>query len=434
MTMKARFLLMLYQLAGCLPLAAAGAAALLSPRWRKGLRERLGMSVPFGEFSGEVIWIHGASVGEVFAADGLLRGLMERRPGARLVLSTFTAAGREAAGRAYGGLGDRIAFTLAPLDWLGIPGRVLSRCRPSLCVILETELWPGFIFALGRREIPLVLANGRISERSYPRYSALRWFFRPFLEIFSLVSVRTVEDGERFRQLGVREEKLLIAGNVKHEVRGSAVISGKTTAWKKALDSRESGQVVVAGSLRGREDRILVDAFADLRSSHPSLRMVLAPRHPDRFDPALLEGRPLRWVRWSEVPEGGPDERADVVLVDTLGDLAGLYSVASVAFVGGSIHGHEGHNLLEPAFWSVPVLFGPGYRSFQAEGDALISTGGGFLVPDREALVATISRLLEDREVREEAGRRARETAEDFGGAVERTLAVIDGILEEQSP
>lgn len=429
--MKARILLTLYDLAGCLPLAAAGARALLSPRWRKGLRERLGRSVPFEDYTGELFWIHGASVGEVLAADGLLRGLIRRRPGSRLVLSTFTATGREAAGRAYDDLGDRIAFTLAPLDWGGIPDRVLSRCRPSLCVILETELWPGFIFALGRMGIPLVLANGRLSGRSFPRYRALRWFFRPFLDIFSLVCVRTVEDGERFRRLGVREEKILVAGNVKHEVRGSAILSGKTAAWKRALDGRESEQVVVAGSLRGREGQIIVDAFTDLRRSYPGLRMVLAPRHPDRFDPALLERSPLRWVRWSEVPEGGPDERADVILVDTLGDLAGLYAVASVAFVGGTIDGAEGHNLLEPAFRSVPVLFGPGYRSFQDEGDALISAGGGFLVPGREAVVASVSRLLEDRESREEAGRRARETAEGFGGAVEKTLGAIDEVLKE---
>lgn len=429
--MRVRLLLTLYYLAGCLSLAAAGAGALLSPRWRKGLRERLGRSVPFEDCTGEVIWIHGASVGEVLAADGLLKGLAQRRPDARLVLSTFTATGREAARRAYDDLGDRIAFTLAPLDWGGIPERVLSRCRPALCLILETELWPGFISALDRRDIPLVLANGRLSGRSFPRYRALRWFFRPFLEMFSLVCVRTAEDGERFRRLGVREEKLLVAGNVKHEVRGPMVLTGKAAAWKRTLDGRESEQVIVAGSLRGRESRIFVDAFKDLRRSHRGLRLVLAPRHPDRFDPALLESSPLRWVRWSEVPEGGPDERADVILVDTLGDLAGLYAVAAVAFVGGTIDGVEGHNLLEPAFRSVPVLFGPGYRSFQDEGDTLISAGGGFLVPDHEAIVATVSRLLEDLESRKEAGRRARETAEGFGGAVEKTLGAIDEVLEE---
>jgi 3-deoxy-D-manno-octulosonic-acid transferase len=190
--------------------------------------------------------------------------------------------------------------------------------------------------------------------------------------------------------------------------------------------------VIVAGSLRGREGEEILEAFITLRKDFPGIRLVLAPRHPENFDGGLIRRRPLRWTRWSEAGDDGPAGGEEVVLLDTLGELVDLYGVADLAFVGGTIDGSEGHNLLEPALQGVPVLFGPGFSSFEDEGKALLAAGGGFLTPDGEAVVAAAARLLGDPEFRRDAGRKAREAAESFRGAVERTLDVLEAVLEEK--
>jgi 3-deoxy-D-manno-octulosonic-acid transferase len=431
--MKIRLLLLFYHLLAALALAGAAAMTLFSPRWRAGLRERLGGAADAaGPGAGETFWVHGASVGEILAAEGLVKGLLERRPEARVVLSTFTAAGKGTASGVYGELGERVTFTLLPLDWGGIPGRVLDRYRPLLFVILETELWPVLLYALRKRGVPLVLANGRLSTRSFPRYRALRWFFGPFLAGISRACVRGEEDGERFRRIGVPGGKIVVTGNLKHDRRTSGSGAPKTAAWKRRLADEGGGGVVVAGSLRGREGEEILEAFITLKKDFPGIRLVLAPRHPENFDSGLVGRRPLRWIRWSEAGAGGPAGGEEVILLDTLGELIDFYGVADIAFVGGTIDGSEGHNLLEPALQGVPVLFGPGFSSFEEEGRALLAAGGGFLTPDGAAVVAAADRLLGDPEYRREAGRKAREAAERFGGAVERTLDVLEAVLEEE--
>jgi len=431
--MKIRLLLLLYHLLAALPLAAAAAMALFSPRWRAGWRERLGGAAgAAGPGSGETFWFHGASVGEILAAEGLVRGLLERRPEARAVLSTFTAAGKRTASEVYGEFGERITFTLLPLDWDGIPGKALDRYRPLLFVILETELWPVLLHSLGRRRVPVVVANGRLSTRSFPKYRALRWFFAPFLAGISRACVRGEVDGERFRRLGVPGGKIVVAGNLKHDRRPAGVGAPKTASWKTRLAGEGGGGGIVAGSLRGRESGEVLEAYTTLRKDFPGVRLVLAPRHPENFDAGLLHRRQLSWTRWSEAGDDGPAGGEEVVLLDTLGELIDLYGVADLAFVGGTIDGSEGHNLLEPALQSVPVLFGPGFSSFEDEGRALLAAGGGFLTPDREAVVTAAARLLGDPEFRREAGRKAREAAESFSGAVERTLDVLEAVLEEK--
>lgn len=431
-----RPLLALYCALAALPLAVVTAFSFCRQSTRAALKERLGLAPPGprGEKDGEVLWVHGASVGEILAAEGLVRRLLEERPSARLVLSTFTTTGRSTARARYGDLGGRVDYTLLPADWCGIPGRVLDHCRPSLFVILETELWPALFAALDGRGIPLAIVNGRISRKSFPRYRALKSFFRPFLETCGLACVRTEADGERFRILGVPAGRVVVAGNMKHDALREDSPGGKPSAWRRRIGEERGAGILVAGSLRGREGEIILDAFALLKASFPGLRIVIAPRHPAGYDVSPLERSPFTWVRWSEVPEDGPDPGSDIVLVDTMGDLAGLYAVADVAFVGGTIDGSEGHNLMEPALCGVPVLYGPGYDSFLDEGEALLSSGGGFVTGDREEIVRTFTRLFSDDAGLREAGEKARDTARSFGGAVDRTMTALEGLLPEEEP
>lgn len=429
--MTFRLLLFFYNLLGLCALALFALPALCLPRWRKGMTERLGLALPAGGrvTSGECCWLHGASVGEILAASGLVEGLLEKAPRRRLILSTFTLSGRETARERYRRYGDRITFTLLPLDWNGLPGRVLKRCRPDVFIIMETELWPNLIHTLGRLACPVVLVNGRLSDRSFPRYRRCRAFFRPLLEVFAEVCVRTDADAARFAELGAKKERIRVTGNVKHDRRSEREPSERAAGWRARTVKGEKAGVLVAGSIRGGEMKIVLDAFIELRKTFPALILFLAPRHPERFDPAIFNGSGLSWRRWSEVSPTGPEEGDAVVLVDTYGELADLYALADLAFVGGTLERKGGHNLMEPAFKGVPVLFGPHFANFEEEGKALAAAGGGFVTADGAAIVAEASRLLANSEDRVEAGRRARAVAEESGGAVEKTLLLVEEVM-----
>ena len=429
--MTFRLLLFFYNLLGLCALVILALPTLCLPRWRRGMTERLGLALPAGGRvpGGECCWLHGASVGEILAASGLIEGLLEAAPRRRLILSTFTLSGRETARERYRRYGDRIIFTLLPLDWNGLPGRVLERCRPDIFIIMETELWPNLLHALRRLACPVVLVNGRLSDRSFPHYLRLRAFFRPLLAVFAEVCVRTVADAARFVELGAAEGRIRVTGNVKHDRRSEREPSEKAASWRARIVKEGSTGALVAGSVRGGETKIVLDAFLELRKTFPDLLLFLAPRHPERFDPAIFNGSGLSWRRWSEVSRSGPEEGDSVFLVDTYGELAELYGLASLAFVGGTIERKGGHNLMEPAFKGVPVLFGPHFANFEEEGKALVAAGGGFVTADVTAIVAEASRLLADSEERGSAGRRARVVAEESGGAVEKTLFLVEEVM-----
>jgi 3-deoxy-D-manno-octulosonic-acid transferase len=433
--MTFRLLLFFYNLLGLCLLALFALPALCLARWRKGMKERLGLAIPAeGRVPGrECCWLHGASVGEILAASGLIEGLLENAPHRRLILSTFTLSGRETARERYRRFDDRITFTLLPLDWDGLPGRVLKRCRPDVFIIMETELWPNLLHALGKAACPVVLVNGRLSDGSFPRYLRLRAFFRPLLRVFAEVCVRTSTDAARFEELGAEEGRIRVTGNVKHDRPKEREPSGRAAGWRASVGEGGKGGALVAGSIRSGETKIVLDAFLELRKSFPALLLFLAPRHPERFEPDVFNGSGLSWRRWSEVSPGGPEDGCSVVLVDTYGELADLYGLAAVAFVGGTLERRGGHNLMEPAFKGVPVLFGPHFANFEEEGKALVAAGGGFVTADGAAIVSEASRLLTDRERREEAGRRARAVAEESGGAVEKTLSLIEGVMQRGS-
>jgi 3-deoxy-D-manno-octulosonic-acid transferase len=430
-------LLILYQILGFFVVAVLLALAPFVPALRRGLAERLGRPARGSRRAAapadgvETIWVHAASVGEVRAAAPLVRAVLGQRPGARVLVSTFTTHGKRIAVQTLAEGEPRVSCLLLPIDWGWIPGRVIKRVRPALFILLETEIWPVLLTALRRAGVPVLIANGRVSPRSFRRYRVLRRGMRPLLESVTLALVRTAGDAARYEAIGLPADRVRVVGNLKHArlaVDGGEA-AGRQTAIRRRLGAEAGRQVLVAGSVRGAESDLMLQAFGRLRAVLPELLLVLAPRHPERFSRERLTAWAGAWVRWSDSPQS-IERRIAVVLLDTLGELADLYAAASVACVGGTWGDHGGHNLLEPAYHGVPVVFGPDFSHFDEEGRELLAAGGGFLASDAAGVSEHCLRLLTDPAARAAAGRRALEVATAFGGAVEKVAGAATDILE----
>ena len=332
-------------------------------KYREGLRERLGRVpsglAPTGD-SRPVIWIHAVSVGEAIAVSGLVRELRVRAPEFRIVVSTTTSTGQRVARERFGA--ENVFYY--PLDFAGPVRRCLRALRPRLFVLAETEFWPRMLHECRAAGVPVAVVNARISDRSYPRYLRLRALWRRIFGALSIVLAQSEEDAARLRAIGVPGERVIVGGNLKYDVR-AARNSPLVELLREALPS--GAKLLVCGSTLEGEERVVLDAWPELTAAEPELRMVLAPRHPERFAEvaALLEGSTVPWFQrsqWSTHSQIGPGA---VLLLDSIGELASVYALAAVALVGGSLVDGGGHNPLEPAQFGVPILIGPHYRNFR---------------------------------------------------------------------
>ena len=399
-------------------------------KYREGLGSRLGL-VPaaLNELCRErpVIWLHAVSVGEVLAASRLVGELDRALPGYQIVISTTTRTGRELARERFGQ--HRVFY--CPLDLPWAVRAYLNALRPRMLVLAETEFWPNLLSGCFRRGIPVVVVNARISDRSWPRYRRLRWLWRPFLERLSRVLAQSETDAERLKAIGCRAERVSVSGNLKFDVR--AVVEAEAT---RQLRSLATGlRLVVAGSTLEGEETALLEAWPRLLEADPRLAMVLTPRHPERFAAvaALLDRSGIQWVRrldWESQPAGALKvlNPGEIVLLDTIGELASVYSLAAVAFVGGSLIPAGGHNPLEPAQFGVAIVMGPHYANFRAITDDLLSHKG-VRIAAKEELAGVLIDLLRDRSAAVAMGERARQVFEQQAGATGRCLDALRELL-----
>jgi 3-deoxy-D-manno-octulosonic-acid transferase len=399
--------------------------------WRFGLRktldglpERLGMGAGPGgkKFAQGWIWIHAASVGEVKAAESFLKDLPSRFPGFGRLLTTTTVAGKELAEKS--GLAECVR--LAPVDLPFCVSRLLDRWRPRAVVLVETELWPNWLRGLAARRVPSLAVNGRVSDRSFPRYRLLRSFWGPLLRTLTRVGAQSAVDGERFVALGVLPERAVVSGNMKYDAPLPDL--SRREAVRAKLGFLPSETVWVCGSTHPGEEDILADVLIRLRAAGRDVRMILAPRHIDRAAEVgkMLTGKGLPFA-FRSTPAIGP---ATVVILDTLGELAEAYGAASFAFIGGSLIPRGGQNPLEPARWGVPVLFGPHMENFREMSDGFLSAGAAVRAADGQALEREVIVLLEDPGRRELLGRAAGSYAAGRRGAVEANMALLAEILK----
>ncbi len=393
--------------------------------WRGGyplaLAQRLGF-VPVAP-GPDRFWVHAVSVGEVMAAVPLVHALRRRWPDSEVVVSTVTATGDRVA-RAR--LQEAAAAFVFPLDFAFAARRAVRRVRPRCFIALETELWPNLLRALAAAGVPAVLANGRISDRSFRRYLRVRGLFRRVLDQVVLFAMQSDEDARRIIAMGARPERVVVTGNLKMEApRGEA---GADRLWRRLLHLGDE-PVWIAGSTHRGEEAAVLDAFLELRRGGAPLCLILAPRHPERIDEveALARARGLLPVRRSRIAPGGP---GGVILLDSVGELAALYAVADVIFVGGSLVPIGGHNVIEPALHAKPIVFGPHMGNFRDAAALLLRAGAAVQVRGGSDLAPALRGLLGDAGARRRAGEAAWTAVRAHQGACERTLEALEGLLD----
>lgn len=403
----------------------------LSRGRRTAFLERFGR-IPEDELKligeGGTIFVHAVSVGETNAALPLLKGIRTRFPGKKIVISNVTETGRSVALKSKAA--DLCIYF--PFDYPFAVRSVLESTRPDLVVIMETEIWPNFIGVAREMGIPVVLANGRISDRSFGRYLRFSWFFRPVLQRLSALCMQTPVDASRITEIGAPAGAVHVAGNLKYDIPVMKADAELVAQIKKTYRIPADCFVFAAASTHEGEETLVLQAYQALLRRAPESFLILAPRHPERA-PGVAEllrknGLPFRF-RSQLAADQAPQAAGSVLLLDTVGELAGLYGASDLVFVGGSLVPTGGHNPLEPAARAVPVLFGPHMENFREIAALFVSHGGGVQLPDADALAGELLRLCADAPARAEMGRRGAGILEQSAGSTERHLDVMAACL-----
>ena len=402
-------------------------------KYREGLRQRMG-AVPgwLRSKGGErpVIWLHAVSVGEVLAVSRLVSELDKDFPGFQVVVSTTTHTGQKLAQERFGA--NRVFY--CPLDLSWAVRAYLNALKPRMLILAETEFWPNLLDGCFRRRIAVAVVNARISDRSWPRYRMLRRWWRPLLGRLSRVLAQSEVDAKRLMAIGCKPDRVTVVGNLKFDVRAAQEVEATRLLRSLGSDLR----FVVAGSTLDGEEAALLEAWPRLLEADSKLAMVLAPRHPERFGvvAALLQKSGLSWVKrsdWKEESAAGlaPVEAGQIVLLDTIGELASVYSLAAVAFVGGSLVPMGGHNPLEPAQFGVPIVTGSHYANFRTiTGD--LRAHDAIRIAEKEKLASVLVDLLRNPAEAAAIGERARQVFEEQAGATDRTVHTLEGLLAKE--
>jgi len=377
------------------------------------------------------IWIHAVSVGEAVSIKGLVGELRKTYPHKRLVISTVTATGNKIA---RGLIADGDLLTYLPLDFSFIVRKVIKKVNPSLFIIAETEIWPNLITCLHKQKIPIVTVNGRISDNSYSGYRAIRFLIRPILRKVSRFCVQSNTDALRLNDLGVAKENIQITGNVKFDISlnpepglGPRVLAIRQKLWLGPDD-----KLWVCGSTHPGEEEIIIKAYKKLLFSFPKLKLLLAPRHPERSKDIgnLVSENSFMPVFISNISGACPTcINSPVFILDVMGELLDYYSAADIVFVGGSLVKTGGHNILEPASQKKPVFFGPHMFNFRDISRLFLENKAGIIVQNADELVVKIKEILGDYLLAKQLVERAYDLITNNKGATKRNIEVIKHLV-----
>jgi 3-deoxy-D-manno-octulosonic-acid transferase len=431
----AAILLLLYNTMATMGLLAALPLLLplviVSRKRRRTLLQRMGwqpypwQTSPKGGHRARV-WVHGLSVGEVLAAQPLVEGLMDRHPELQVLFTASTLTGFQTAAQLFGERSVEVAYF--PYDLIWSVRTVADRIDARAVILVETDIWPNFMAEMNRRKIPVFMVNMRLSHGTWKRWRRLKWVAGYLFGAFQGICVQTQNDSRRLIRLGVAQQRLCVTGNIKFDGVATAADNADETHWRQRLQIGAAQAVIVAGSTHDGEEQLLLEALATLKKGKRAVRFVIAPRDPDRARSvlALCGKMGLAAGRLSQLSGTAPNRPLDVVVVDLIGPLKELYSLAHVAFVGGSLVNEGGHNPLEPAIFGKPVVFGPDMCDFHQIAQWLLQSNGARQVSDRGELIEALSEILDNTALATRMGDRARQVVLMHQGAVARTLLFLD--------
>ena len=408
--------------------------ALRYKKYVASLGQRMGyLPVSFNMDADESIWIHAVSVGEVLTARPLISDLKRRYPNLRMFLSTTTLAGQQLARRVQ----DVDAVFYFPFDLGIVVRRTLDLVRPKLFLMMETEIWPNLLYECRKRGVKTAVVNGRLSARSFPRYRMIRGLMRRVLDHVDRFLVQSEESARRFIDLGADPARVVVTGSLKFDSLDMSPSALQARARDRVLRYfrvPSSRPVIVAGSTMKGEESAVLRAFRRVRTVAPNTLLVIAPRNPERFGEVeqLVRSEGWKTARRSDLAIDS-EPRVDVVVLDTIGELATVYQIATVAFVGGSLVATGGHNVLEPAVFGKPIVFGPHMENFAEIADAFVSNGAGVQLAGDEQLDEAFVSLMSDPVRRARLGAAARALVEANRGAKEKSMTVLADLLPRET-
>lgn len=406
-------------------------SALRKGKYREGLAAKLLGIVPRRQGPRPCLWLHGVSVGEVNLLRTLVTHLQDQLPDHECVISTTTQTGFRLARSKFP---DCVVF-YCPLDFSWAVAAAVDRIRPDLLVLAELELWPNLIATAKRSGAKVAVINGRLSPASFRGYQRLRPFIASCLKRLDLIAVQNQEYANRFRQLAALEQCVSVTGSIKFDGAETNRHNEKTTKLARLAGIGPEDRILLAGSTQAPEESVALEVFRRLHSRFPRLRLVLVPRHPERFDEVarLLDRSGMAWQRRTPLDHQPARPEARILLVDTVGELGAWWGTADVALVGGSLGRRGGQNMIEPAAYGAAVTFGPNTRNFRDVVQAMLDANAAVVVQDGDDLEHFVARCLDEPSYRDALGVRARALVETHRGATARTVTLLRQLLADRA-
>jgi 3-deoxy-D-manno-octulosonic-acid transferase len=402
-------------------------AAIRWGKYREGMGAKLLGRVPHRQGEGRCVWLHAVSVGEINLLVPLIESLEREMPGCEFFISTTSKTGYNLARIRYA---DRCVF-YCPLDFSWAVRTALRRVRPSLLLLTETEIWPNMISAAKKQGIPVAIVNGRLSDRSFRGYRRLKLLFRPVIRRIDLISVQTQAYEDNFKSMGARPEIVHVTGSIKFDRAVFDRQNETTQQLARLAGFSPTDQVFLAGSTQHPEEQFALDSFLSLAPSHPALRLILVPRHPERFDEvaALLDRSGMCWQRRSKLDGNNIDADARILLVDTIGELGAWWGTSHIAYVGGSMSRRGGQNPIEPSAYGAAVSFGPKTPNFRGVVAVLLDGDAAVVVRNGEQVREFVRKCLDEPQYAKQLGENARRIVLEQQGAVQRTTKLLMSLL-----
>jgi len=406
---------------------------IITPKYRKRFRHRLGIGIAAlfqnRRLPAPRIWVHALSVGEVSSVVPLVRAIRSTYPDGSIIFTATTSSGEHIARQSLADIVDVIGPF--PLDLAVSVRRFIAACRPDLFILVETDFWPNLLYCLKEADVPAMLVNGRISRLSFDHYRRFAWLFRPLFDSFTILAMQTEEDRQNMIRIGLQPNKVQTLGNLKYDLAPHGATTARPQAARHDYHIPEDSPVWIAGSTHAGEEEMVFRVYRRLLADHPHLFLVIAPRNVERGEEiaGLARRLGLSVFKRTEVFVEG----AKVLVLNTLGELSGLYRLADLVFLGGSLVAAGGHNPLEPACFAKPVLFGPHMEDFAEISRDLCMAGGGSEVIDEESLYRQVNHLLESGQARKDMGQKAHALIKTQQGVTARHVERIKTLLSRHA-